>query len=80
MRASGAALGQAVGAQLQETIVQQAPSPQQAARIARAWSMVHGFAVLLLDGIACAEILAHLPPGESEATLLEAIINPGAEC
>ncbi len=79
MRASGAALGQAVGAQRQETIAQQAPSLQQAARIVRAWSMVHGFAVLLLDG-RLREILAHLPPGESEATLLEAIINPGAEC
>ncbi|WP_315831574.1 TetR/AcrR family transcriptional regulator [Bradyrhizobium prioriisuperbiae] len=78
MEAAGAALGQAVGAQRQETIVKQAPTLQQAARMVRAWSMVHGFAVLLLDG-RLGEFLAHLPPGESDATLLEAILSPGSE-
>ena len=78
MDLAGAALGQAVGAQRQETIVKQAPTLQQAARMVRAWSMVHGFAVLLLDG-RLREFLAHLPPGETEATLLEAILSPATE-
>lgn len=76
--AAGAALAQAVGAKRQETIPQQAPSLKQAARIVQAWSMVHGFAVLLLDG-RLREFLAHLPPGETDATLLEAMLNPGTE-
>ena len=76
--AAGAALAQAVGAQRQETIPRQAPSLQQAARMVRAWSMVHGFAVLLLDG-RLREFLAHLPPGETDATLLEAILHPASE-
>lgn len=78
MEAAGAALGQAVGAQRQETIVKQAPTLQQAARMVRAWSMVHGFAVLLLDG-RLREFLAHLPPGATDATLLEAMLKPGPE-
>lgn len=76
--AAGNALGQAVGAQRQETISRQAPTLAQAARIVRAWSMVHGFAVLLLDG-RLRQFLTHLPPGETDATLLEAMLSPGAE-
>jgi AcrR family transcriptional regulator len=67
------ALAQAVGARRQETIVKQAPSLTQAAAMVRAWSMVHGFAVLLLDG-RLGEILRRLPPGETAETLLQAVL------
>ena len=40
----------AIGASRQEQISEQALSLEQAAAIARAWSLVHGFTMLLLDG------------------------------
>lgn len=48
-------------------------SLEQAAAIARAWSMVHGFTMLLLDG-RLADILQCLPGVDSE-TLLEAMLK-----
>jgi AcrR family transcriptional regulator len=77
MHASRAALAQAVGARRHETIANQAPSLTQAADMVRAWSMVHGFAVLLLDG-RLREFLSRLPGAETEQTLLQAVLNPGA--
>ncbi|MBR1219846.1 WHG domain-containing protein [Bradyrhizobium sp. U87765 SZCCT0131] len=77
MDAAGAALAQAVGARRQETIAPEAPSLTQAADIVRAWAMVHGYAVLLLDG-RLRHILAHLPRGADEDALLRAVLLPPA--
>jgi AcrR family transcriptional regulator len=74
MDAAGSALAQAVGAQRGETIVEGAPSLAQAAGIVRAWAVVHGLAVLLLDGRLNA-ILCNLPRGETEETLLQAVLK-----
>ncbi len=48
----------------------------QAAGMAAAWSLVHGFAMLLLDG-RLAPLLARLPPGSDEDTLLAAVLAAG---
>jgi AcrR family transcriptional regulator len=72
--AAASALAQAVGAQRGETIVKGAPSLTQAAGIVRAWAVVHGLAVLLLDGRLNA-ILSNLPHGETEETLLQAVLK-----
>jgi AcrR family transcriptional regulator len=72
--AAGSALAQAVGAQRGETIVKGAPSLVRAAGIVRAWAVVHGLAVLLLDGRLNA-ILSNLPRGETEETLLQAVLK-----
>jgi AcrR family transcriptional regulator len=74
MDAAGSALAQAVGAQRGETIVKGAPSLVQAAGIVRAWAIVHGLAVLLLDGRLNA-FLSNLPRGETEDTLLQAVLK-----
>jgi AcrR family transcriptional regulator len=74
MDTAGTALAQAVGAQRGETIVKGAPSLAQAAGIVRAWAVVHGLAVLLLDGRLNA-ILSNLPHGETEETLLQAVLE-----
>jgi AcrR family transcriptional regulator len=74
MDAAGSALAQAVGAQRGETIVKRTPSLEQAAGIVRAWAIVHGLAVLLLDG-RLDNFLSKLPPGETEETLLQAILK-----
>ena len=58
--ASFAGLAGAVGASRHEHISEQALSLEQAAAIARAWSLVHGFTTLLLDG-RLADILRRLP-------------------
>jgi AcrR family transcriptional regulator len=73
MNAAGAALAQAIGARRHEVIEKAGPSLQQAAEIVRAWSMVHGFAVLLLDG-RLGHILARLPTGENEQSLIKAML------
>ena len=75
MNAAGTALAQAVGARRHETIVREKPSLAQAADIVRAWSMVHGFATLLLDG-RLDEMLSMLPPGETAESLLTAMLTP----
>ena len=72
--ASFAGLAGAVGASRHEHISEQALSLEQAAAIARAWSLVHGFTTLLLDG-RLADILRRLPEGTAVETLLEAMLK-----
>jgi hypothetical protein len=48
----------------------------QAAHIGAAWSLVHGFAMLLLDG-RVKRLIARLPPGGDETTLLTAMLETG---
>jgi len=73
-RAAFAGLAGAIGAQRQEPISADALSLDQAAAIARAWSLVHGFTMLLLDG-RLADILRRLPEGTDAATLLDAMLR-----
>jgi AcrR family transcriptional regulator len=73
-KASFAGLAGAIGAQRQEQISTDALSLEQAAAIARAWSLVHGFTTLLLDG-RLADILKRLPEGTAVTTLLEAMLR-----
>jgi AcrR family transcriptional regulator len=46
----------------------------QAAHVASAWSLVHGFAMLLLDG-RLSRLMAHLPPGTDPDALLRAMLD-----
>jgi hypothetical protein len=46
----------------------------QAAAIVRAWSLVHGFTMLLLDG-RLTEILRRLPEGTDAEMLLDAMLR-----
>lgn len=76
-----AELAGAVGAKRHEHIETEALSLDQAAAIVRAWSLVHGFTMLLLDD-RLSDILRRLPKGTSIETLLDAmlkstIIRPG---
>jgi AcrR family transcriptional regulator len=72
--ASFAGLAGAIGASRQEKIHEEALSLQQAAAIARAWSIVHGFTMLLLDG-RLTDILHRLPEGTDAETLLDAMLK-----
>src|SRR5262245_11939072 len=72
--ASFAGLANAIGAMRQEKIEGDSLTLQQAAAIARAWSMVHGFTMLLLDG-RLEDILDRMPPGTTAEQLLEAILT-----
>jgi AcrR family transcriptional regulator len=72
--ASFAELAGAVGASRHEQISEQALSLDQGAAIARAWSLVHGFTMLLLDG-RLADILRRLPEGTDAETLLGAMLK-----
>ena len=72
--ASFAALAGAIGASRQEQIREETLSLDQAAAIARAWSLVHGFTMLLLDG-RLADILRRLPEGTSAEMLLDAMLR-----
>ena len=72
--ASFAGLAGAVGANRQERISEEALSLEQAAAIARAWSLVHGFTMLLLDG-RLSDILRRLPEGTDAETLLDAMLR-----
>lgn len=58
----------------QEPISGDALTIEQGAAIARAWSMVHGFTMLLLDG-RLEDILERLPDGTTAEQLLEAILK-----
>ena len=58
----------------QEHISEQSLSLDQAAAIARAWSLVHGFTTLLLDG-RLSDILSRLPEGTSADKLLDAMLR-----
>src|SRR6201746_103027 len=57
-----------------EQIAAEALSLDQAAAIARAWSLVHGFTMLLLDG-RLTDILHRLPAGTDAETLLDAMLR-----
>ena len=72
--ASFAGLAGAIGASRQERISDEALSLEQAAAIVRAWSLVHGFTTLLLDG-RLTDILRRLPKGNSVETLLDAMLR-----
>ena len=72
--ASFAGLAGAIGASRQEVISEGSLSLDQAADIARAWSMVHGFTMLLLDG-RLSDILHRLPPGTDAGKLLDAMLK-----
>jgi len=72
--ASFAGLADAVAASRHEHIEQEALTLEQAAAIARAWSMVHGFTMLVLDG-RLADILKRLPAGSDVEALLEAMLK-----
>jgi AcrR family transcriptional regulator len=72
--AAFAGLAGSVGAQRHEATAAEAMSLDQAAAIAGAWSLVHGFTMLLLDG-RLSDILRHLPKGTDAATLLDAMLR-----
>jgi AcrR family transcriptional regulator len=72
--ASFAGLAGSIGASRHETISEDALSLDQAAAIARAWSLVHGFTMLLLDG-RLTDILRRLPEGTDAEMLLDAMLR-----
>jgi AcrR family transcriptional regulator len=72
--AAFAGLAGAIAAQRHEEIAAEALSLDQAAAIVRAWSLVHGFTTLLLDG-RLADILRRLPKGADAETLLDAMLR-----
>ena len=72
--ASFAGLAGAIAAKRQETISEDALTLDQAAAIARAWSLVHGFTMLLLDG-RLEDIVDRLPEGSSAEQLLDAMLK-----
>jgi AcrR family transcriptional regulator len=72
--ASFAGLAGVIGASRHEQISEQALSLEQGAAIARAWSLVHGFTMLLLDD-RLSDILRRLPQGTDSETLLEAMLK-----
>lgn len=72
--ASFAGLAGAVAAKRQETITGDALTLEQAAAMARAWSLVHGFTMLLLDG-RLQDIVDRLPDGASAEQLLDAMLK-----
>ncbi|MBR0754628.1 TetR/AcrR family transcriptional regulator [Bradyrhizobium jicamae] len=74
--ASFAGLSRAVGANRQEQIAKDALTLDQAAAIAAAWSTVHGFTMLLLDG-RLSKIMSLLPEGTTPETLLTAMLRLG---
>ncbi|PWE77756.1 transcriptional regulator [Bradyrhizobium sp. SUTN9-2] len=72
--ASFAGLTNAIGMMRQEQISGDALTLNQGAAIARAWSLVHGFTMLLLDG-RLKDILARLPEGTTAERLLETMLT-----
>ena len=72
--ASFAGLAGAIAAKRQETISEDALTMDQAAAIARAWSLVHGFTMLLLDG-RLEDIIDRLPEGSTAEQLLDAMLR-----
>jgi AcrR family transcriptional regulator len=73
-RASFAGLAGAIGASRQEQISDDALTLDQAAAIARAWSLVHGFTMLVLDG-RLEDVLSRSPKGTNVESLLEAMMK-----
>lgn len=75
--ASFAGLARGVGANRNEHIDADAMSLEQGGAIARAWSMVHGFTMLLLDD-RLSDLLRRLPKGTTIDQLFEAMLrSPG---
>jgi AcrR family transcriptional regulator len=72
--AAFAGLAGAVGASRHEHIEEEAPSLDQAAAIVRAWSLLHGFTTLLLDG-RLSDVLRRIPAGNDAETLLDAMLK-----
>jgi AcrR family transcriptional regulator len=72
--ASFAGLAQAIAASRQEQIEEESLTLEQAAAIARAWSLVHGFTMLTLDG-RLEDILHRLPAGNNVGSLLDAMLK-----
>lgn len=72
--ASFAGFAGAIGASRQEKISAGALTLQQAGALTLAWSMVHGFTTLLLDG-RLAPIMKRLPEGADAETLLIATLT-----
>ena len=72
--ASFAGLAGAVGVSREQQVSDEALSLEHAAAIARAWSLVHGFTTLLLDG-RLNDILKRLPKGNTVETLLDAMLR-----
>jgi AcrR family transcriptional regulator len=72
--ASFSGLANAIAASRQEQIEQEALTLEQAAAIARAWSLVHGFTMLMLDG-RLEDILRRLPQGTSVEMLLDSMLK-----
>ena len=72
--ASFAGLARGVGASRQEQISKESLTLDQGAAIARAWSLVHGFTMLLLDG-RLKDILHRLPEGTGSDQLLDAMLR-----
>ena len=64
----------AIAASRHEQISEGRLTLDQAAAVARAWSMVHGFTMLMLDG-RLEDILHRLPEGNSVETLLDAMLK-----
>jgi AcrR family transcriptional regulator len=71
---SFAGLANAIAASRHERIEEEALTLEQAAAIARAWSLVHGFTMLLLDG-RLRDILRRLPAGTDADKLLETMLK-----
>jgi AcrR family transcriptional regulator len=69
-------LARSVGAGRQERISEDTLSLDQAGRIVHAWSLVHGYTMLLLDG-RLDNILHRAPAGTTAETLLEAMLKAG---
>ena len=72
--AAFAGLAGSVAASRQEQISKESLSLDQAAAIARNWSLVHGFTMLLLDG-SLKDILCRLPEGTTAEMLLDAMMR-----
>src|SRR5215813_10346424 len=72
--ASFAGLASAIAASRHEHIQKEALTLDQAAAIARAWSLVHGFTMLMLDG-RLEDILHRLPEGTSVEALLDTMLK-----
>lgn len=72
--ASFAGLAGSVAARSGDQVGNEELTIDQAAAIARAWSLVHGYTMLLLDG-RLADILRRSPPGTNAESLLEAMLR-----
>lgn len=68
-------LASVVAARRHEEVAPDHLTLEQAADIARIWSLVHGFAMLHLDG-RLAPIMDGLPPGTTQEALLTAMLMP----